>query len=158
LNAQGTSVDECIQRQHARRSSNNLAARNIITSLRMLASYDWRGLFEETSLVERMLREKPDYAACDRRTRDRYRHSIEDLARATGTHELEVTRRTLELVAGEQSGDAGTDLGAWLIGSRRPELEQAVHCPVPLALRLRRGVVRHARWLYLGGIALLTGE
>src|SRR5690606_2165481 len=75
----------------------------------------------------------------------------------TGTHELEVTRRTLELVAGEHAGDAGADLGAWLIGSRRPELERALNCPVPLALRLRRGVVRHARWLYLGGIALLTG-
>lgn len=157
LGEQGTSVDECIQRQHARRSSNNLAARNIITSLRMLASYDWRGLFEETSLVERMLREKSDYWACDRRTRDRYRHSIEDLSRGTGTHELEVTRRTLELAAGEQAANAETDLGAWLIGSRRLELERALDCPAPLSQRLRRGAVRHARWLYPGGIALLTG-
>src|SRR5690606_33811487 len=91
-----------------------------------------------------------------RRTRDRYRHSIEELARATGTHELEVTRRTLSLVEGADASGAETDLGAWLIGSRRRELERALDGPLPLSQRLRRGVIAHARCLYLGGIALVT--
>jgi cyclic beta-1,2-glucan synthetase len=40
LAQRGTSIDDAIQRQHARRSASNVAARNIITSLRALGSFD----------------------------------------------------------------------------------------------------------------------
>ncbi len=80
LAKRGTTIDDFIQRQHARRSASNLAARNIITSLRALASFNWRSLFEANSQVELLLREQPSYSACDRRTRDRYRDCIEELA------------------------------------------------------------------------------
>ncbi|MET0280591.1 MAG: glucoamylase family protein, partial [Steroidobacteraceae bacterium] len=152
-----TSVDESIQRQHARRSTSNLAARNIITSLRQLASFDWRVLFEKTSHVEALLRSRADYLVCDRRTRDRYRHSIEDLAATTGRHEVVVTRQVLELLPAPAEGDtASSDLGSWLIGPQRPQLERQLRFAPSIGKRLRRGLLSQARGLYLGGIALAT--
>jgi cyclic beta-1,2-glucan synthetase len=149
LARRGTTIDDFIQRQHARRSASNLAARNIITSLRTLASFNWRSLFETTSQVELLLREQPSYSACDRRTRDRYRDCIEELARATKQDEVGVTRQTLKLLD-------GTDLGSWLIGPRRIELEAALHFPVSRTHRLKRWAIRHSHGLYLSSATGLT--
>ena len=150
----GTTIDEYIHRQHARRSASNVAARNIITSLRELSSFDWRGLFEKCSHVEGQLESQPDYAACDRRTRDRYRASIEEISRTSGLHEVAVTRMILDLV--EREGSDPSQLGSWLIGPMRPRLEEALGVRLPAGRRLRRFTIAHARSLYFGGIALLT--
>ncbi|MEO6080993.1 MAG: glucoamylase family protein [Steroidobacteraceae bacterium] len=162
LARRGTTIDDYIQRQHARRSASNLVARNIITSLRALNSFDWRSLFESTSRVELLLRTQPTYVDCDRRTRDRYRNCVEELAMATHRHEVTVTQQILELVGGAPAAEStDTDIGSWLIGPRRHDLEIALQFPVSLSHRLRRRVVRHARGLYVGGIGalvlLLTG-
>jgi cyclic beta-1,2-glucan synthetase len=157
LARRGTTIDDYIQRQHARRSSSNLVARNIITSLRALASFDWRSLFESTSHVEQLLRTQPTYVNCDRRTRDRYRNCVEELATATDRHEVTVTGQILALMESSPvAGSPDADLGSWLIGPRRPELEIALRFPVSLAHRLKRSVIRHARALYLGGAGALT--
>ncbi len=156
LAAHGTSIDDYIQRQHARRSGSNLAARNIITSLRSLASIDWRLMFEKASRVEALLRERPDYVACDRRTRDRYRASIEQLARATRRPEPAITADILGVIAASASAGSEADMGAWLIGPRHVELEKALRCPVSMAQWLRRAAVRHGAGLYLGSIGVLT--
>ncbi len=155
LAGRGMSIDDYIQRQHARRSTTNVAARNIITSLRGLSSFDWRSLFEKTSRVETLLRERPDYVACDRRTRDRYRGSIEQLAKATRRPEPEVAAATIALLSAAHTRGE-TDIGAWLIGPRRTELEIALNCPLTLPQRLRRAVIRHAAPLYLGSVLVLT--
>ena len=50
--------------------------------MRLLSSIDWPLFFERVSLVEQILREDPAgaYAKMDFATRDRYRHSVEQLA------------------------------------------------------------------------------
>ncbi|MEJ0099543.1 MAG: hypothetical protein WDO12_07280 [Pseudomonadota bacterium] len=156
LAAHGTGIDDYIQRQHARRSASNVAARNIITSLRALASFDWRAMFEKTSRVEALLRERPEYMACDRRTRDRYRSSIEQLARATHRPEPAITADVLGVIAAAGSAGGEADMGAWLIGPRHAELEVALRCPVTPSQWLRRAAVRHGAVLYLGGIGVFT--
>ncbi len=162
LARRGTTIDDYIQRQHARRGASNLVARNIITSLRALASFDWRLMFEDTSHVELLLRTQSTYINCDRHTRDRYRNCIEELAAATNRHEVTVTRQILELLDTAQPGDLlRADIGSWLIGPSRRELESALKFPVSFAHRIRRWVVGHARALYLGSVCsftlLLTG-
>jgi len=156
LAGRGTTIDDYIQKQHARRSANNGAARNIITSLRALGPFDWRSLFEQASHVEALLRRQPDYGASDRRTRDRYRAAIEELARAAGHDEPRVAQQVLSLVEqGRGSGETAA-LGSWLIGPRRLQLEAALRYHVPLHCRLRRQAIAHARGLYQGSIALFT--
>jgi cyclic beta-1,2-glucan synthetase len=157
LARRGTNIDDYIQRQHARRSASNLVARNIITSLRALASFEWRSLFESISYVENLLRTQPTYVACDRRTRDRYRSCIEELATATHRHEVTVTQQLLALLAAVQPAESSAaDIGNWLIGHRRLDLEAALQFPLSASHQLRRWVVKHAHGLYLGGIAALT--
>ena len=70
--------------EHQREAADQLAIGNVITSMRLLSSIDWPLFFERVSLVEQMLREDPAgaYARMDFPTRDRYRHSVEELARA----------------------------------------------------------------------------
>jgi cyclic beta-1,2-glucan synthetase len=84
------STDEIVQAQHAGQAAANLTVRNLITSMRAIAAFDWRSFFEEVSLVEATLRGHPAYAAADFATRDRYRHALEDLARASGRAEIDV--------------------------------------------------------------------
>jgi hypothetical protein len=73
-----------------------------VRTLRTLAAADWRAWFERCSVLERTLREDPsgDYARMSFATRDRYRRTVESLARGSGTHdELGVARAALALAA-----------------------------------------------------------
>jgi cyclic beta-1,2-glucan synthetase len=87
---QGASTDEIVQAQHAGQAAANLTVRNLITSMRAIAAFDWRSFFEDVSLVDATLRQHPGYVAMDFTTRDRYRHAIEDLARGSGYAEIDV--------------------------------------------------------------------
>lgn len=150
LQAQGLTIDIVTQREHARRSSSNLTARNIITSLRGLSSFDWRTLFECTSLVELRLRDNPSYVQCDRRTRDRYRHCVEDLADRTGREETEIAGAVLNALSDQD------DIGEWLLGSKRLVLEKLLAYPPRVTQRLRRLIASNARLVYLGALALTS--
>jgi cyclic beta-1,2-glucan synthetase len=83
LEAQGDSPDEMLRTEHQREAADQLAIGNIITSMRLLSSIDWPLFFERVSLVEQILRGDPAhaYAQMDFLTRDRYRHSVEELAK-----------------------------------------------------------------------------
>jgi cyclic beta-1,2-glucan synthetase len=155
----GTTIDDVIQREHARRSSSNLTVRNAFTSLRTVVAFDWRLLFERASPVENMLRACPSYDVCDRRTRERYRQCIEAIARTTGRTEIEIAGLVLQQLGSApvtlQTLDG--DIGELLIGSRRAEFESVVgYRPAPLQ-RLQRQVVRHSQLLYRGGVVMLAG-
>jgi cyclic beta-1,2-glucan synthetase len=84
LAARGTSAHELVRAEHQRQAAANVTVRNIITSLRVMASFDWRDFVEKISLVDRLFRAESEYAAMDFATRDRYRHAVEDLARGSG--------------------------------------------------------------------------
>ncbi len=155
----GTTIDDVIQREHARRSSSNLTVRNAFTSLRSVAAYDWREFFEQVSPVETLLRTCESYETCDRRTRERYRQCIEAIALPGGRDELEVAGVVLRQLAlpPQEPQNFGSDIGELLIGTRRAELESVIGFhPTPMQ-RLQRNVVRHSHFLYRGGVVLLAG-
>ena len=155
----GTSIDDVIQREHARRSSSNLTVRNAFTSLRTVAAFDWRLLFERASPVENLLRTCTSYDVCDRRTRERYRQCIEAIARTAARSEVEVAGLVVTQVASAPGAPQHLqgDIGEFLIGSRRAEFEAVVgYRPAPLQ-RLQRQVVRHSQLLYRGGVLILAG-
>src|SRR5882724_3061333 len=72
---------------------------NIITSMRLLSTLDWRDFFESVSLIEPLLGADPAgaYAKMEFWTRDRYRHVIERISKRTRSNELEVARAAVEL-------------------------------------------------------------
>ncbi|TGV76875.1 hypothetical protein EN801_037395, partial [Mesorhizobium sp. M00.F.Ca.ET.158.01.1.1] len=85
-------------------------------------------------------RERTDFAALDFFSRDQYRTAIEELARRSNLSEYRVAEKAIELAgraAGEtvaegvegadaQASAAHTDVGFYLVGPRRLELEKAI--------------------------------
>ena len=92
LEAQGDSPEELLRLEHQREATDQLAIGNVITSMRLLSSIDWPVFFDRVSVVEQILKEDPAgaYAEMDFATRDRYRHSVEQLSRGSKTPELVV--------------------------------------------------------------------
>jgi len=65
---------------------------------RLIGTFDWSEFFESVSLVEQVLQRDPAgvYSQMDFRSRDRYRHAVEELADPTGENQLLVCRRGSE--------------------------------------------------------------
>ncbi len=139
-----------------------------IVSLQALGIQDWQEFFESISRVEQVLREDPSkvYPAMDRKTRDRYRKVIEELARNTGDDERQIARQAIEL-AQDQGAEIGTlqeglaapraaHVGYYLLDVGRTQLEAHVGYRMSWLEYLRRFALRHPTLVYLGGIGLLT--
>ena len=71
---------------------------NLIGSLRLISTFDWSEFFESVSLVEQVLQRDPAgvYGRMDFRSRDRYRHAVEELAEPTGEGQLRVALKSVE--------------------------------------------------------------
>src|SRR5262245_3240437 len=154
LAAGGTSsVQDLVRVEHQRQAAANVTVRNVITSLRVMSTFNWRDFFEKVSLVDHLFRAESEFGAMDFATRDRYRHAVEDLARGSGRSELATARQALELASREPGRE---DLGYYLISKGRPSLEQALGYRVSLGQRMRRAYMASATWSYLGSIAIVT--
>src|SRR5262247_1695244 len=155
LAAHGTSsVHDLVRAEHQRQAAANVTVRNVITSLRVMSTFNWRDFFEKVSLVDHLFRGESKFGAMDFATRDRYRHAVEDLARGSGRSELDVARQALALAANREPGRE--DLGYYLISKGRPSLEQAVGYRVSLRQRITRTYMASATWSYLGSIGIVT--
>ncbi len=174
--AKGGSTDDIVQAQHAGEAAANLTVRNLITSMRAIAAFDWRSFFEEVSLVDAALRQHPGFAAMDFRTRDLYRHAIEDLARGSACSEIDVAAAVIaksqrikaDTRSGLEAAAVGTaeselavdprvlDPGFHLIAAGRPGLERELGYRSSLRERCLRACRANPAAVYLGAILLLT--
>ena len=165
LAAQKISAEDIVRREHQDQTAMNGTVRNIITSMRLLSSLDWSDFFEETSVVDRLLRADSAFGAMDFATRDLYRHAIEELSRGSKLSEVEVTRRVLGgarttlsnavLPPIEKARQA--DPGYHLVSQGRRAFERGLRFRVPIKQRLLRIYIAAATPAYLGSIALITG-
>ena len=143
----------------------NVTVRNVITSMRTMATFDWAEFFESVSLVDAALRAGSNFGAMDFATRDRYRHAIEDLARGSRRTDLEVAQEAIaraERAAseGERGAPAGSraeDPGYYLISKGRRGFERELGYRVPLTQWLLRAYVGGATPGYLGTIGVIAG-
>ncbi len=162
LQNQDDSAEAMLRREHTREATNQLAIGNIITSMRLLSSIDWPFFFERVSIVEQILRDDPAraYAAMDFPTRDRYRHSVEELAKGCGKPEPEIARLAVTMAREAQRAAPDHDrqhhVGYFLISRGRFLLETAAGYPPTLRDRIARFVFRHPALGYLGTIAVAT--
>jgi len=162
LEAQGDSPEEMLRVEHQREAADQLAIGNIITSMRLLSSIDWPLFFERVSHVEQILREDPAgaYARMDFPTRDRYRHSVEQLAKGAKTLEQVVARHAVEMARDAQrtapEHDRTHHVGYYLISRGRFRLERELGYPPTIREQLARFVYGHPVLGYLGTIAGAT--
>ncbi|HET9489793.1 MAG TPA: glucoamylase family protein [Methylomirabilota bacterium] len=167
LSKLGTSPDELVRAEHQSQAAMNVTVRNVITSMRVMSTFDWAEFFESVSLVDEMLRSESRFGAMDFATRDRYRHAIEDLARHSRRSELAITREALARArraaaeaaqrSGAPSRARAEDPGYYLISKGRRRFEKELGYRAPVTRRLVRAFVSGAVERYLGSVGIVTG-
>lgn len=165
LKSKGDIAEKMVQDEHLSQTSANVTVRNIINSMRLISSLDWRDFFEEVSLVDEKLQEHPIYGQMDFSTRDKYRHSIEELARGTKLSELEVAnalvKKTIverELLAAQNDSakEKRFEIGFYLISYGRYEFEKEINFKPKLKNHFLRWYVASREVGYIGSILLIT--
>jgi cellobiose phosphorylase len=162
LEAQGDSPEELLRLEHQREATDQLAIGNVITSMRLLSSIDWPLFFDRVSVVEQILKEDPAdaYAEMDFPTRDRYRHSVEQLARGSQTPETIVAQRAIAFARQAQQDDPQNDrrhhVGYYLISRGRFTLEKELQCPPRFRERLARFFFKYPALGYPGTILVMV--
>ena len=164
LAARGITPEDEVRREHQHQATMNVTVRNVITSMRLISSFDWAEFVESVSLVDEVLRARSAFGDMDFVTRDRYRHRIEELARTSGLSEIEVAEQAAAMAEAAPSGEEvepsvaarRRDPGYYLIGDGHVALERVLHVRISLAARLRRANLRVATNGYLGTLALAT--
>jgi cyclic beta-1,2-glucan synthetase len=151
----GTSAERVTQLEHYRQASSQVTVGNIIASMRLLSSMDWREFFESVSLIDRQLERDPAgaYRAMDFGTRDRYRHAVERVAKRSRLGEREVVERALELSQPHSAGSRMRHVGYSLIGEGKRELERAAGYRPRLREWVSRVVHLHPGVFYLCALA-----
>ena len=153
----GGSLADAVAQEQRTQAIEQIALGNAITSMRTLSQLDWRELFESTSRVDAILWTDPAgiYPSMDFETRDRYRHTIEEISRRSLVSELDIAMKTLQL-ADEAPAGIQAHVGYFLIDAGRETLERAVGSRPGPGLRLRRLVWRYPMASYGGSIFLIT--
>ncbi|MFN7102407.1 MAG: GH36-type glycosyl hydrolase domain-containing protein [Pseudorhizobium sp.] len=159
LQRAGTDAEEVMMAEHNRLASGNVSMGNIIKSLKEIDDTEWSVWFEDVSHVDRIFREQSDYSNLDFGSRNSYRNRIEQIARRAPGTEIEIARRAIELAARESEDDASrreSNIGAFLVGRRRKELEAEVGYRPPLLQRSIRQI-RRLHWVAIAApVILLT--
>src|SRR5258706_3612820 len=145
LAAQGMDADVLVQSETTSQSAANLTVRNIITSMRAMAAFDWRTWFEEVSAVDACLRLSPAYGAMDFATRDRYRHALEELALGSRHSELDIAHAVIAKSAQTDAQPVIADTlerladpGYYLISTGRRGVEREIDFRPTLRQRVLR--------------------
>ena len=146
--ALGYSFETIVSDEHHRQAAANVTVRNIVTSMRFISDVNWEVWFDSVSLVDKLLRTSGNYAEMDFPSRTIYRTAVEELARGSATHELDVAQRVLDL--------GGIDPGQHLIGHDRAALEEWLNFKPPLLRRMRMFIRAAGLRGYLAGLLLLS--
>src|SRR5687767_11158776 len=110
------SIHDIVHEEHRRQAGAQVTVGNVITSMRLHSTHDWRDFFETVSLIDRELAKDPAriYARMDFATRDRYRKVVERIGKRAKLNELDVARSALRLAeaASTKSGNPTVKEGA----------------------------------------------
>ena len=159
---QGLSIEQLVQQESQNQAADQVSVSHSIASLRFLSAMDWKGFVETLSLVEETLHLDPAgvYAKMDFSTRDRYRHSVEFIARHSQLSEADVARHAIRLAedSARQKGrlDRTAHVGFYLIDKGRCVLAHTAHVRWPWRTIIERSIHRFPLTFYAGGIGTLT--
>jgi cyclic beta-1,2-glucan synthetase len=163
LGKKGLSVEQVVHTEHQRQAAAQVTVGNIITSMRLLSTLDWRDFFESVSLVDPALEEDPAgfYARMTFATRDQYRHVVERISKQTAATELEVVQDAVKLAAESKEAnpedEARAHVGYYLVDEGVKELATKLNYrPRSLRERILRTVYNHPTPFYLGTLGALT--
>lgn len=161
LSENGQTSGELVQIENQRQAADQVSISNSINSLRFLSTTDWREFVEQTSAVEKILRQDPSgiYARMDFYTRDNYRHTVETIAKHSVLSEETVATVAIEQarqVAGQSGDERLSHVGYYLNGKGLRLVERKVRMKVSAREACRRIAKRIPLYIYAGGIIILS--
>ena len=159
---QGLSIEQLVHLDSQNQAADQVSVSHSITSLRFLSAMNWKEFVESLSLVETTLLADPAdvYRLMDFATRDRYRHTVEFLARRTQLSEAEVAQHAIQLAIDSARQNGPTDrtahVGYHLIDKGQTQLVRKLKVRWPWQSTMERNIHRFPLFFYAGGIGLLT--
>lgn len=168
LAEEGLTIEEVVQEQNKQQAALQVTVSSSIEGLRHLGEVNWRNFVEAMSIVEKTLQLDPSatYSKMDFDTRDRYRHVVEYLSRASSQPEQTVAASVIQL-AKTKSDSILTDnidpknirychVGFYLIDKGLSELEKTLGFQHFFWQRLCNFGNQWVFASYLGSIILIT--
>ncbi|MES2892936.1 MAG: glucoamylase family protein [Bacteroidota bacterium] len=161
LSENGSTSSELIQLENQKQAADQVSISNSISSLRFLSTTDWRDFVENTSVVEKILRQDIDdvYSRMDFHTRDNYRHSVEKIAKRSELSEKEIAELAMRFAqeAREKNMEQRFQhVGYYLTCEGFALVKKEAHSKVTRAEYTRNIANNNPLGVYLGGFALLT--
>ncbi|MEO5648724.1 MAG: glucoamylase family protein [Ginsengibacter sp.] len=162
LSRLGIASTDLVWQENQKQASDQVSVKNSIGTLRFIGSSDWRKFVEALSRVEQILRQDVTgiYPLMDFATRDRYRHVVESIAKASTLSEPEVANKAIELAGSTLLSDDKPErqqhLGYYLIDKGLKQLREAVNMRYSLKQRLSIFMERRHMFVYLFFISFFT--
>ncbi len=162
LSELGQTSIEIVNLETQKLAADQVSMSNSISSLRFLATMDWREFVEDLSLVENILFRDPDgiYAKMDFPTRDSYRHVVEKVAKKSKKSEQEIASLAVTLAresAEKNIGESRTShVGYYLIGKGLNQTEKLAQMHHSFLEWFRRLTEKISLFLYVGSITFFT--
>lgn len=158
----GQTIENLVQQESQKQASDQISISNSIGSLRFLTSMNWRTFVEDMSAVEKILRQDPAliYPEMNFTTRDKYRHTIERIAKSSRLTETEIAEMAIHL-ATQSAAETGLDnrrthVGYYLLAEGLATLEDATETQFSLKQKAKRILAKSTFRHYTEGIFLLT--
>jgi len=122
VNKMGSTISECIDREHYDIATKKVSIGNSVTSLNMLTRLNYVEIFDKINGVEEVLKRDPAkvYEKMDYKTKEYYRNCIEKISKKTKISELYIAQKCLE-IASKNKGKK-EHIGYYIIDKGKNEL------------------------------------
>lgn len=123
----GMTLSEVTNKEHFDIALKRVSMQNSILSIKAISRMDILSIFENTSIVEKMLNTDKVYNIMDYQSKANYRGAIEEIAKKTKLSEVYITQKCLELCNTKKNNtensksQKNTHVGFYLIGDGKAE-------------------------------------
>ncbi|MCO6431985.1 MAG: hypothetical protein J5J00_14090 [Deltaproteobacteria bacterium] len=170
LREEGLDPEEMHRNEQYLLAADQVSIGNTVNSLRAISLIDWKEWFESVSSVEQVLKRDPSglHHKCDFKTRDRYRHVVERIAKRSNIPEIDVANAVVSLAKTRHEqllrDDSieplfllkRTHIGFYLIGPGVQDLESSLGVTPKFTVRAGRWLHRNAFLFYGLAVVVLT--
>ncbi len=162
LQERGSSIEASIEAEYQSQAAAQVTVGNIITSMRLLSTIDWRTFFESVSLIDPLFSKDPAkiYSKMTFVTRNRYREAAERIAKRSRIDELQVARKAVELSTAARRRNPldrrRSHIGYYLIDKGVSAIEKEFRYRPRLTEKVVSFVLKYPTASYLGSALCLT--
>ncbi len=155
------SIDDVLNQEHLQDALSQVTLGNIVTSMHLISSIEWKEFFEKVSLVEGILKNDPAqvYGQMDFQSRDRYRHVIEKISKKTKVPETEIAGRVIKMASASLDNNSSDDIkshvGFYLLDKGLREIQQSFGYSRPPKEILKNSIKRHPNLYYFSVLVAL---